>query len=321
MTTRSAVAFTMQALVKYHGLKDWKLRLPYHDSISVNTTSMLTEATITDEEGGGVFIEGRKSHDASARLQPVAQRLREGAKVEEFRIDSRNVPSSRAKGIGYSSSAGAVLTLLLHDTLLGGAPNLEELSRTARLFAASASRALVGGFSRLYAGKDDSSTYARKFADEKTMDLRMVIVPLPSKLRTEDVHRDVLTSPFFRARVESAQRRCDQMEKAILGNDLKTVGILGEVDTLELHGLTMTGQGRVIIMTEDSLRIINRVRRLREDGVEAYFSMQTGPSVFVNTTDRDESKVLRAISRLGYKAYLSKVGSEAHLVPSTGKGY
>jgi len=30
----------MQALVKYHGLKDWKLRLPYHDSISVNTTSL-----------------------------------------------------------------------------------------------------------------------------------------------------------------------------------------------------------------------------------------------------------------------------------------
>lgn len=282
---------------------------------------MLTEATITDERRGGIYIEGRRSEEAGARLQPVLERLSSVAKVNDFRIDSRNIPSGRAKGIGYSSSAGAALTILCHDLLVGGKPSMKELSRTARLFAASASRSLVGGFSRLYAGEDDLATYAEKFADSKTMDLRMVIVPLPSKLRTAEVHRDVLSSPFFRSRVESAQRRCDAMEKAILSNDLKTLGILGEMDTLELHGLTMTGQDRIIIMTEDSLRIINRVKRLREDGIQAYFSMQTGPSVFINTSDRDEARVLKSILKLGYKAYLSKVGGEAHLVPNSGKGY
>lgn len=321
MTTRTAVGYTMQALVKYHGLRDWKLRLPYHDSISVNTTSMMTEATITDERRGGVYIEGKKREDATARLQPVVERLRAGAKVEDFRIDSRNVPAANAKGIGYSSSAGAALTLLCHDLLRGGRPDMTELSKTARLFAASASRSLVGGFSRLYAGKDDDTTYAEKFADSRTMDLRMVVVPLPSKLHTEDVHRDVLTSPFFKARIESAQKRCDMMEKAIRGNDLATLGALAEMDTLELHGLTMTGEGRIIIMTEDSLRIINRVKALREDGAEAYFSMQTGPSVYINTSEKDEERVLKAIKRSGYRAYLSRVGGEAHILPNSGKGY
>lgn len=309
----------MQALVKYHGLKDWKLRLPYHDSISVNTTCMLTEATLTNERGGGVFIGGRRSMEAEARLQPVVRRLKKDSEVTDFRIDSRNIPSGRAKGIGYSSSAGAALTILCHSLLVGGKPDMTELSRTARLFAASAARSLVGGFSRLYAGKDDQTTFARRFADSKTMDLRMVIVPLPSELRTEDVHRDVVSSPFFRSRVESAQKRCDQMEKAILGNDLRTLGVLGEIDTLELHGLTMTGQDGIIIMTEDSLRIINKVKRLREDGVEAYFSMQTGPSVYINTSERDEDRVLEAIHSLGYKAYKSKVGGEAQLVQHPSK--
>lgn len=311
MTECSAVAYTMQALVKYHGLKDWKLRLPYHDSISVNTTSMKTEATITDMKGGGVFTLGKPNESANERLQAVVSSLKPSVKVTDFRIDSRNFPHSKAKGIGYSSSAGAALTLLCHRLLVGGEPDLKSLSRTARLFAASASRSVVGGFSRLYAGRDDQGTYSERFADSRDFDLRMVIVPLPSPVRTEDAHREVLTSPFFRARVQAAQKRCDVMEKAILGGDLDAVGRLAEKDTLELHSLTMTGDSGLIIMTEDSLRIIRRVRGLREDGLKAYYSMQTGPSVFINTSEDDQEAVHRAMSKLGYRAYLSSVGGEA----------
>ena len=172
----------------------------------------------------------------------------------------------------------------------------------------------MGGFSRLYAGEDDEGTYAERFADGRDMDLRMVIVPLTSKVRTEDAHKEVLTSPFFKARVESAQRRCDEMQKAILENDLDALGKLAEKDTLELHSLTMTGDNSLIIMSEDSLRIIHKVRELRGAGVKAYFSMQTGPSVFINTDQRGEGRVFREVEKLGYRAYLSGVGGEARLV-------
>jgi len=305
----------MQALVKYHGLKDWKLRLPYHDSISVNTTSMKTVATITDSKKGGVFVGGAPNESANARLGAVLERLAPGHQVKSFRIDSRNVPPGKAKGIGYSSSAGAALTLLCHRLLVGGEPDMKALSRNARVFAASASRSLVGGFSRLYAGRSDEDTYSERFADGRDFDLRMVIVPLPSKVRTEDAHREVLTSPFFDARVTTAQKRCDEMEKAIRGGDLEKLGVLAERDTLELHSLTMTGESRLIIMTEDSIRIINKVKQMRSEGTDAYFSMQTGPSVFINTSERHEKKALAAVSKLGYKAYLSKVGGEARIVP------
>lgn len=314
MASYKAVAFTMQALVKYHGMKDWKLRLPYHDSISVNTTTMKTEASITDTKKGGVFTLGKANQSADERLQGVLGVIAPGRSVQEFRIDSKNVPSGNAKGIGYSSSAGAALTLLCNRLFKGETKDLTSLSRAARLFAASASRSLVGGFSRLYAGSDDQGTYAEKFADSKDLDLRMVIVPLPSKVRTEDAHREVLTSPFFRARVESAQKRCDQMERAIRGNDIDDLGVLAEKDTLELHALTMTGDSRLIIMTGDSLRVIERVRALRSQGRKAYFSMQTGPSVFINTTPEDQGPVLTSIKKLGLKAYPSGVGGPATVV-------
>ncbi|TLY00928.1 MAG: hypothetical protein E6K90_02210 [Thaumarchaeota archaeon] len=99
MRRYTARATTMQALVKYHGLRDWKLRLPYHDSISVNTTSMTTKATLTDPwSSHGVYIEGRYSESATRRLQPVIEKLTEGSVTEEWWAENptwRNSPGSR----------------------------------------------------------------------------------------------------------------------------------------------------------------------------------------------------------------------------------
>ena len=317
MTPFKSTANTMQALVKYHGLKDWKLRIPYHDSISVNTTSLGSQVVVRGGRSGGegrLLVAGKKNEDALRRLQSVSNRLT-GKRFEDLglRFDSGNFPSLDAKGLGFSSSAGAALTLALFHALSEREPDYTELSRVARLFAGSASRTMVGGFSRLYAGKGYDDTYAEKFADEKDLPLRMVIVPLNSPVRTEDAHREVESSPFFRARIESASRRCDEMERAIEAGDLRKVGELTEQDTVELHAVTMTGSNRLVIMSPDTIRIITKVRDLRSDGVGAYFSMQTGPSVFINTSEKDEGKVRRAVERMGYKTVLSGVGLPARI--------
>jgi len=306
----------MQALVKYHGLKDWKLRIPYHDSISVNTTSLGSEVVVSEAGGkkGELLVEGKRNEDALRRIQSVSNQLT-GRKFEDLglRLDSGNFPHVDAKGLGFSSSAGAAVAMALFHATSGGKPDYTELSRVARLFAGSASRTMVGGFSRLYAGKGYEDTYAEKFADERDLPLRMVIVPLTSTVRTEDAHREVEGSPFFKARIESASKRCEEMERAIRGGDLRKVGELTEQDTLELHSITMTGTHRMVIMSPDTVRIIQRVRELRDTGVEAYFSMQTGPSVFINTSEEDQAKVKRAVTKMGYKAVLSGVGKEARI--------
>jgi len=307
----------MQALVKYHGLKDWKQRIPYHDSISVNTTSLGSQVVVHDAKKAGegdLLVEGKRNDDALRRLQNVSNRLT-GKRFEDLRLhlESSNFPRLDAKGLGFSSSAGAALTLALFHAVSRDKPDYKELSRVARLFAGSASRTVVGGYSRLYAGKGYEDTYAEKFADEKDLPLRMVIVPLTSAVRTEDAHREVESSPFFKSRVESASKRCEEMERAIKGGDLRRVGELTEQDTLELHAVTMTGANRLVIMSPDTIRIITKVRELRSNGVEAYFSMQTGPSVFINTSEKDEEKVRRAVARMGYKTVLSGVGEAARI--------
>ena len=311
----TVVANTMQALVKYHGLKDWKLRIPYHDSISVNTTSLYSEARVTEGRGEGrLLVEGKKNDDALRRIESVSQRLT-GKRFADLglEIDSKNMPGVEGKGLGYSSSAGAALTFAINRAVNKGTPDMKELSKVSRLFAASASRTMVGGFSRLYAGQGDADTYSEKIADEKDLPLRTVIVPLPSTVRTETAHEEVESSPFFKARIESASKRCDLVEKAIRGGDLAKLGELVEQDTMELHSVTMTGKNHMIVMSADTINVITKVRELRSNSVKAYFSMQTGPSVFINTDEEDEQKVKRAMTKIGYKTVSSSVGKEARV--------
>jgi len=262
--TFTVIANTMQALVKYHGMKDWKLRIPFHDSISVNTTCLYSEVKVAEEAESVLRVDGVENKDALRRLQVVSKRLT-GKDFEALglRIDSRNTAGVDGKGLGFSSSAGAALTFAINHAVNKERPDLRELSRVSRLFAASASRTIVGGFSRLYAGEGDGDTYSEKFADEKDLPLRTIIIPLPSTVRTEMAHEEVESSPFFKARVKSASKRCDLVEKAVRGGDFRSLGELVEQDTLELHSVTMTGKNHLIVMSPETIRVISKVRELR----------------------------------------------------------
>ena len=222
-----------------------------------------------------------------------------------------------AKGLGFSSSAGAALATAAYK-----AASLDKkfnwdtkmLSRISRRLAGSACRSVVGGFARWIAGVDDESSYAKCIGGKSELDLGIVIVPIPSAIRTEDVHQDVLSSPFFESRVENAQRRADKMEKAIREGNLDEVGLFAEQDSLELHALTMTGNNGIFIFTPESVKVIHLVRRLRKEGIKAYFSMQTGPSVFINTYPENMNILEKEVRKIGLTTLTSRIGGPAKIL-------
>ena len=67
----TAVAHPIQGLIKYHGLADPILRLPFHDSISVCTAPMTTRTTVefADFPGDQATIE-IGAHEAAALEAP-----------------------------------------------------------------------------------------------------------------------------------------------------------------------------------------------------------------------------------------------------------
>src|SRR5690348_8505453 len=106
------------------------------------------------------------------------------------------------------------------------------------------------------------------------------------------------------------------MRRAIARKDVAEVCSLAEVDTLNLHAITMTGKLGTILVSPLSIRILEEVRKLREkEMVPVWYSLDTGPSVFINTTPEAASKVMRRIRELSDIVLSSDPGGPAEIIP------
>jgi phosphomevalonate decarboxylase len=310
----SAVAHPIQGLIKYHGLADPVLRLPFHDSISVCTAPLTTHTTVEfgDFSSDLASIDGRpvSAHDME-RIRSVVDAVRARASLSDrFRMESVNDFPSNV-GLGASASGFAALALAASKAAGLDLP-LQDVSRVARRGAGSAARSVTGGFSKWRMGLTDEDSFSEQLAGE---DLRMAmtVALVPTFKQTEDAHREALTSPFFHARLAEMPRLIAEMELAIRRRDIGAICALAERDTLMLHGITMTGVGEMVLWQPETLRVILAVRRMREAGVPIFFSIDTGATVYVNTTPEHADGAQRAIEELGIRAIPCTVGGPAHL--------
>jgi phosphomevalonate decarboxylase len=313
----TARAYAIQGLIKYHGLKNTKLRIPFHDSISVCMKSLYTVTTV--ETGNGLKRDRMRINGSvpttgeEARARIVVDRLREIAgENTHVQVESRNA-NVQGKGLGFSASGFAALGLATSKAL-GLDLESRELSEVVRLGAGSAARSLVGGFSIWYANRKGRS-YAEQLASASSIRLRTLIVPIPSSIKTDKAHADVLTSPFFRARLAYVRGVLQKMKRAIGRKEATEICRLAEVDTLNLHAITMTGRLETILFSPLSINIMEEVRRLRdEENVPVWYSLDTGPSVFINTTPKAAPKVERRIKTLTDKVMASDPGGPAETI-------
>jgi phosphomevalonate decarboxylase len=311
----SATAYPIQGLIKYHGLRDEELRLPYHDSISVCTAPIRTLTTIEfGRRQDTAEFDGKKASGREfERIRAVVDPLRKKAKKKSgFRMVSENDFPSNI-GLGASASAFAALAVA-SASALGLEMGLEELSRYARRGAGSASRAVTGGYSRWYAGTSDEDSFSRLLASPEELDMGIVCALVPAKKFTETAHREVTSSPFFEARIKYVVEALDKMEKAIYAHDLDRICSLAETDTLLLHGITMTGIDELILWRPDTVKVILKVRQMRSEGLRTYFSIDTGATVYVNCPLDQRSEVRSRIEKLGIETIDCHVGGPAMLV-------
>src|SRR5438445_12114688 len=271
-----------------------KLRIPYHDSISVCMKSLDTVTTV--ETGNSlqrdrILINGTVPTTVEElRARVVIDKLRELAgQKTRVRVESRNA-NVKGKGLGFSSSGFAALGLATSKAL-GLSLEPRELSEVVRLGAGSAARSLVGGFSIWYANRKGHS-YAEELASASSIRLMTLIVPIPSAIKTDRAHADVLTSPFFKARLVYLRGVLQRMMRAIARKDVSEMCRLADLDTLNLHAITMTGKLETILVSPLSIKIMDEVRRLREEEeAPVWYAVDTGPSEFINATPKAARQV------------------------------
>lgn len=305
----SAIAHPIEGLIKYHGLKDETLRIPFHDSISVATSPTASHTTV--EFGrfkkDTASVDGKQLADRELeRVVFVVDEVRRRSGLDlKFRMVSKNNFMSNV-GLGASASGFAALAVAASKAA-GLKLSLEKMSVIARRGAGSATRSVTGGFSRWKAGFEDEESYSYQIASED-LQMGIVVALIPAFKFTENAHKAVLTSPFFHSRLAFVHGALAEMENAIRKRNIEKIGILAERDSLILHGITMTSIDEMMLWRPETVKVILEVKKMRSEGLPAFFSIDTGATVYVNTKPKHVQEIEGRIKDLGIETIRCGVG-------------
>jgi len=313
----TAKAHPIQGLVKYHGMRDEELRLPYHDSISVCTAPSHSKTTAEFDPSlsedvyviDGEEVDGR----GAERIEAVVDHVRELAGFDHrVRFESVNdFPTNIGFGSSSSGFAAAAVALCTAADLGMTRP---EMSTVARRGSSSAARAVTGAFSHLRTGLDDEDCRSERIETDLEDDLRIVAAEIPAFKHTEEAHKEAADSHMFEARMAHIHGQIAEMRHALREGNFDDAFELAEHDSLSLAATTMTGPAGWVYWKPETLEVFETVRELRDDGIPVYFSTDTGASVYVNTTAAYVEEVENAIETLGIDTRRWGVGGPAEVL-------
>ncbi|MEF8853875.1 MAG: phosphomevalonate decarboxylase MvaD [Haloarculaceae archaeon] len=315
----TARAHPIQGIVKYHGMRDAELRLPYHDSISLCTAPSNTTTTVEFDPGldadryvvDGDPVAGR----GAERVRTVVDHVRAlSGRDERVRLESENsFPTNIGFGSSSSGFAAAAMALVEAAGLDRSRP---DVSTVARRGSASAARAVTGAYSHLRTGANDADCRSERIdvADELEEDVRVVAGMVPSYKETEAAHREAAESHMFEGRLAHIHGQIAEARDALQRGDFAAAFELAEHDSLSLAATTMTGPAGWVYWQPRTIEIFNAVRELREEGVPVYFSVDTGASVYVNTTAEYVDRVESAVADCDVDTRVWEVGGPARIL-------
>jgi phosphomevalonate decarboxylase len=319
MNKATAKAHPIQGLVKYHGMRDPELRLPYHDSISLCTAPSHSKTTaefdpdrtadeyVVDDE----VVEGR----GAERIRAVVDHVRDLAGTEDrVRLESRNdFPTNIGFGSSSSGFAAAAVALC---TAAGLDLTHPEMSTVARRGSSSAARAVTGAFSHLRTGLNDHDCRSERIDVPESFeeDVRIVAAEIPAFKHTEEAHAEAADSHMFEARLAYIHEQLAEMRDALRSADFDRAFETAEFDSLSLAATTMTGPAGWVYWRPETLEVFQAVRDLRQEGIPVYFSVDTGASVYVNTTSEHVDRVESSVADLGIDTRVWRVGGPARVL-------
>ena len=295
-----AKAHSNIALIKYWGKRDESLILPHNSSLSLTLDKFytITETEFIGGESDIFILDGEEEKgEELKKISNFIDIFRNLAKSRKrVKVQSKNYFPTAA-GLASSASGYACLAGCL-NRLFGLNYSLEDLSKLARKGSGSATRSVYGGLVEWQKGEDDDSSKAARI-DKADWDIGMLaIIVDPRKKHTSSrigMSQTVKTCPFYPAWVESAKEDLAKMKVAIKNRDLIQIGQIAEFSALKMHATMMATDPSIIYLQDISLRIIERIKELRSNGILAYFTIDAGPNIKVITDSVNQEKVKEAL--------------------------
>jgi diphosphomevalonate decarboxylase len=298
------------AFIKYWGARDLERVVPMNASISMSLTACVSLSTVAfasgSDEPDRIELAGEDGSlaepPASFRERALAHldRVRRWARRDgSFRVVTRN---SFPTGAGIASSASGFAALTIASTkALGLSLSIPELSDLARMSGSgSAARSVLGGYVE-WSPQAKGAEHAVAIAPASHWDLRDVIALVDhgeKDVSSLDGHRVAASSPHFETRQKVLPERLAAVRRAIDQRDLGVLGPVLEEEAIELHLIAMSSKPPIFYWKPGTVQVLERLRGLRREGLDAWATMDAGANVHVICTPQAEAPVIAALTSL-----------------------
>ncbi len=303
------------ALIKYWGKKEDQI--PQNPSISFTLDACATTTTLTykkretqaDDFSFELYFEGKQKDDFKPKINTFLHRIEKYLpflKEYDFTIETSN-SFPHSSGIASSASGMSALALCLMSVEKELNPTMtdEEFSTKAsflaRLGSGSASRSIEGdlivwgqhedtvGSNDLYAVKYPYKVHDvfRKFHDT------ILLVDKGEKQVSSTVGHNLMHNhPFAEQRFAQAHENLTKIQSVLADGDLDEFIAIVESEALTLHAMMMTSMPYFILMKPNTLEIINRIWKFRqESGTHICFTLDAGANVHILYPENEKDKI------------------------------
>jgi diphosphomevalonate decarboxylase len=201
--------------------------------------------------------------------------------------------------VGLSTGSRALLDSVPEP--VEGPINMQKASFFSRLASGSAARSVfpamaLWGKTEAYEGSSDE--YAVSLSEDihpvfKTYHDSILIVSGETKsVSSRAGHALMEGNPYAPARYAQANENIKKLLTALKSGDLDTFINITESEALQLHALMMCSNPSFILMKPNTLRIIEAVRRFRnETNIPLCFTLDAGPNVHLLYPEREADGV------------------------------
>lgn len=309
------------AFIKYWGRKNEELRLPENGSVSMNLSNLKTTTTVefnADLREDEIVINDQKEENEGSRAIKHLDRVRSIARIDHRAkvVTRNNFPT----GTGLSSSASGFAALTVAGAKAAGLNLSEkELSILARQGSGSASRSIPDGFVEWLDGDTSDTSYAVSLHKPDHWDIADVVAVVSTTKKdvsTTEGQKLASSSPFFPLRLERINEKIKLIKKYMDDKNFQAFGELVEVEALELHAIMLTSSPSLIYWLPGTLKVMHAVKRWRAEGLEVYFTMNTGQDIHLICQKKDVEKVVKKAEEVSdvQKTIINYPSSGAHTV-------
>ncbi|MEZ4962315.1 MAG: diphosphomevalonate decarboxylase [Saprospiraceae bacterium] len=294
------------AIIKYWG--KYGSQLPKNPSLSLTLSSSFTETLLeySPKQSGdrNISLEFSFHQEPNEPFREKVLKFLESItdifpflRQLDLKISTGN-SFPHSAGIASSASAMSALALCLcsleeelFNTLEDDEAFDQKSSFVARLGSGSACRSIfptAALWGQTGEVEGSSDLYAISMADEvhdifKDFHDDILIASTAAKRVSSRAGHGLMDNhPFAEARYADAKRKMHFLLEAMKKGDLEAFGKMAENEALTLHSLMMSSNPSYILLKPNTLEMIERVRRYREESKHpVYFSLDAGPNLHV----------------------------------------